>query len=75
VGNPLKLYGLNTVGLTRAGFSPQVRLALKRSYRLLFNSDLTRSEAVERVRSEHGDVPEVLRLADFVARSERGVLV
>jgi acyl-[acyl carrier protein]--UDP-N-acetylglucosamine O-acyltransferase len=52
-----------------------VRLALKRSYRLLFNSDLTRSEAVERVRSEHGDVPEVLRLADFVARSERGVLV
>ena len=75
VGNPLKLYGLNTVGLTRAGFSPEVRLALKQAYRLLFNSDLTRMEAVELVRREHGSVPEALRLADFVAHSERGVLV
>jgi UDP-N-acetylglucosamine acyltransferase len=75
VGNPLKLYGLNTVGLTRAGFPSDVRLALKHAYRLLFNSDLARSEAVELVRREHASVPEVLRLAEFVAHSERGVLV
>ncbi|UCF40856.1 MAG: acyl-ACP--UDP-N-acetylglucosamine O-acyltransferase [Gemmatimonadota bacterium] len=75
VGNPLKLYGLNTVGLTRAGFPPEVRLALKHAYRLLFNSDLPQSEAVELVRREHGSVPEVMRLVDFVAGSERGVLV
>src|SRR6185437_15994143 len=44
VGNPVHLYGLNSVGLQRAGFSPDVKLALKRAYRLLFNSDLTVSQ-------------------------------
>jgi UDP-N-acetylglucosamine acyltransferase len=75
VGDPLKLYGLNTIALTRAGFSSEVRLALKHAYRLLFNSDLTASEAVNILRREQGTIPEVQRLVEFVARSERGVLV
>ena len=74
-GNPFRLYGINTVGLARAGFDPRVRLALKHAYRLLFNSDLTSSEAVDHLRRESGDVAEVMRLVDFVARSERGMLV
>ena len=41
VGNPVELFGLNTVGLQRAGFSRETLAALKRAYRLLFNSDLT----------------------------------
>jgi UDP-N-acetylglucosamine acyltransferase len=41
VGNPLHLYGLNSVGLQRAGFSADTKLALKKAYRMLFNSDLT----------------------------------
>lgn len=75
VGNPLKLFGINTVALTRAGFSHDVRLALKHAYRLLFNSDLTPSEAATLLRADPSHPPEVLRLVDFVARSERGVLV
>ena len=43
VGNPVKLFGLNTVGLQRAGFSPDTLGALKRAYRLLFNSALPRA--------------------------------
>jgi len=75
VGNPLRLYGINTIGLTRAGFPSETRLALKRAYRLLFNSDLTTAEAVRRLRAEPGLGPEVRRLLDFLDRSERGVLV
>jgi len=75
VGNPLKLYGLNTVALTRAGFPSDVRLALKHAYRLLFNSDLTTAEAVELLRRDADTFPEVRRLVQFVARSARGVLV
>lgn len=74
-GNPLKLYGLNTIGLTRAGLPSDVRLALKHAYRLLFNSNLTTSEAVDRLQREGCAVPEVMRLVEFVARSGRGVLV
>jgi len=75
VGNPLRLYGLNTTGLTRAGFSSEVRLALKHAYRLLFNSDMTTSEAIEFLRRDAQAGSEVQRLVEFIARSERGVLV
>lgn len=74
-GNPLKLYGINTIALTRAGLSPEVRLALKHAYRLLFNSDLTTSEAVQLLRQGRDQPAEVMHLVEFVARSERGVLV
>ncbi|HEY2825611.1 MAG TPA: acyl-ACP--UDP-N-acetylglucosamine O-acyltransferase [Gemmatimonadales bacterium] len=72
-GNPLKLYGLNGVGLARAGFDPSVRLALKHVYRLLFNSDLTRTRAVDQLRGQDL-IPEAAHFVDFVARSERGTL-
>jgi len=74
-GNPIKLYGINRVGLDRAGLPADVQAVLKHAFRLLFNSHLTTSEAAERLRIEHGDVPEVTRLLDFVASSRRGVLV
>jgi UDP-N-acetylglucosamine acyltransferase len=74
-GIPLRLYGPNVVGLRRAGFSPDVRLALKRAFRLLFNSDRTTTAAVEELRLREDRIVEVQRLLDFVASSERGVLV
>ena len=75
VGNPLRLYGINVIGLTRAGIPSETRLALKRAYRLLFNSDLTPGEAVLRLRAEPDLCAEVRHLVEFVAGSERGVLV
>ncbi len=74
-GNPVHLYGLNSVGLQRAGFSPDVKLALKRAYRLVFNSDLTVSQGVARARVELPDVPEVETFLRFIEVSQRGVMV
>jgi acyl-[acyl carrier protein]--UDP-N-acetylglucosamine O-acyltransferase len=48
---------------------------LKHAYRLLFNSDLTVTEAVELLRARAPDVPELAHLLDFVSGTERGVLV
>jgi UDP-N-acetylglucosamine acyltransferase len=75
VGNPVHLYGLNSVGLQRAGFSPEVKLALKRAYRLLFNSDLTVSQGIARARIELPQVAEVENFLKFIEGSQRGVLV
>jgi len=75
VGNPVHLYGLNSVGLQRAGFAPEVKLALKRAYRLLFNSDLTVSQGIARARSELPSVPEIEHFLRFIEGSQRGVLV
>ncbi len=74
-GNPVHLYGLNSVGLQRAGFSPDVKLALKRAYRLVFNSDLTVSQGVARARVELPDVAEVETFLQFIEASHRGVMV
>ena len=75
VGNPVHLYGLNSVGLQRAGFSPEVKLALKRAYRLLFNSDLTVTQGIARARTELPVGPEVEVFLQFIEGSQRGVLV
>jgi UDP-N-acetylglucosamine acyltransferase len=73
VGNPMELYGLNSIGLQRAGFAADTVAALKRAYRLFFNSDLNLSQAMERARGELPVVPEVERFLAFVESSERGV--
>ncbi len=75
VGNPVHLYGLNSVGLQRAGFTPEVKLALKKAYRLVFNSHLTVSQGIARARTELPAVGEVETFLRFIEASQRGVLV
>jgi UDP-N-acetylglucosamine acyltransferase len=74
-GNPLRLYGINAVGLQRAGFDPGVRKALQRAFRLLFNSRLRVTEAMECLQREGPQVAEVEQLMQFIATSERGIPV
>jgi UDP-N-acetylglucosamine acyltransferase len=75
VGNPIKLYGLNTVGLQRSGFSDDVVLELKKAYRLLFRSELNLSQAIEQVARDLKPLQEVRDLCAFVEASGRGVAV
>ncbi|MEX0909607.1 MAG: acyl-ACP--UDP-N-acetylglucosamine O-acyltransferase, partial [Gemmatimonadaceae bacterium] len=75
VGNPVKLYGLNTVGLQRAGFEEVTLRELKRAYRLFFNSDLNITQALERAEADLEQRPEVQELMRFLEASGRGVVV
>lgn len=74
-GNPLRQCGINVEGLRRAGFSSDTRRALKRAFRLLFNSSLNRADALQRVELELGHVEEVAHLVEFLRTSSRGILV
>lgn len=75
VGNPVRLYGLNTVGLQRSGMDEATIKELKRAYRLLFRSDLNVTQAIERAQEEIDNLPEVRELIRFVEASERGVVI
>jgi UDP-N-acetylglucosamine acyltransferase len=75
VGNPIKLYGLNSVGLQRNNFPEDVVRELKRAYRLFFRSELNVSQAKERAAAELKPFPEVQELLRFVEESGRGVVV
>jgi UDP-N-acetylglucosamine acyltransferase len=73
VGNPVKLYGLNSVGLQRSGFDEAIVRELKRAYRLVFRSELNVSQALTRARAELQQLPEVMAFLTFIEESERGI--
>ncbi len=72
VGNRAKLYGLNSVGLKRHGFSEERISALKGAYKVLFRSKLSMKDAIKKVREVFGDSPDAQEMADFIETSERG---
>jgi UDP-N-acetylglucosamine acyltransferase len=74
VGNHARCYGLNTTGMKRRGYSRTVISALHHAFRLLLSSKLNTTQALERIREESKDVPEVELLVEFIESSRRGVI-
>ena len=73
-GEPLRLAGLNVVGLRRAGFSSEVRRALRAFYRKLYRRDRRFSESLrEALADRDACIPEVRAVLDFYEGSRRGV--
>lgn len=72
-GDRARLYGLNIIGLRRAGFDIDAVTALKDAWRRLFVSDLPRKLALTQVEEAHGAIAEVAELLAFVRDSPRGV--
>jgi UDP-N-acetylglucosamine acyltransferase len=74
VGNRASTYGVNTIGLRRKGLSEEAVNALKRAYRILFQSSLNTSQAMEKIETEIRGCEEVAYLLSFIRSSERGVV-
>lgn len=72
-GDRAKLHGLNSVGLKRQGFSQETLSCLKKAYRIIFRIGLTQNEAIERVKAEVEQVPEVSHFIQFIKSSQRGI--
>ena len=73
-GNPLRMVGLNTIGLERNGISEDVRRALKFAFRTLYRSAQNVTQATDKIREEFGGIPEVEHLLDFIQSSHRGIV-
>ena len=72
-GDRAELAGLNTVGLTRHGFSAEQVARIKDAYKVLFRSKLGLNEAVSRLQAEYGGQSEIDHLLEFVTSSKRGI--
>jgi UDP-N-acetylglucosamine acyltransferase len=68
------VFGANSIGLERRGFSTGVIESLQTSFRLLARSQLNTSQAVERIRAEVPACREVDELLEFISGSERGFI-
>ncbi|MGE4056209.1 MAG: acyl-ACP--UDP-N-acetylglucosamine O-acyltransferase [Vicinamibacterales bacterium] len=76
VGNRARIYGLNTIGLMRRGFAPEVVNKLKRTFRYLLQSKLNTTRALKQIEQDRSlACPEVAYLVDFIRTSERGVIL
>ncbi len=71
-GLPARVLELNRIGLKRQGVSPNVRSGLRQAYKLLYRSNLNRSEALERIEEELEPSPELEYLMDFMHGIARG---
>lgn len=69
-----KPFGLNTVGLTRRGFSEETRTALKQGYKIIYREGLTVSQAIEKLQSMVQRHPEIGFYIDFLQNSSRGII-
>jgi UDP-N-acetylglucosamine acyltransferase len=72
-GYRAKLYGLNSVGLRRHGFTSERIAVLKRAYDLLFRSGHRVSEAIKLAREEFHGNEDVATLLAFLEGTKRGI--
>ena len=72
--NQAKIYGINTIGLQRKGFSEECIEELKQVYRICFRSKMNTGEALAKVKETSWISPEVSTLVEFMESSERGFI-
>lgn len=76
-GHPAKNYGLNIIGLKRAGISQKAKTGLKRAFKILFNSGLSLPHALKEVKQTLPQSKEIKNLIHFLktvkSDTKRGV--
>lgn len=72
-GHPARIYGINIVGLRRAGVSASARRALQAAFHAFFNEGLTPAHAAAQVEARAAASPELQHLVAFVRGSKRGL--
>lgn len=73
-GYPLKVVGLNSIGLRRRKYSVETRKTLEKAFKLLFFADLNTAQALDRIKQEVQQTPQVQELTTFVSNSTRGLV-
>ena len=73
---PARIYGANTIGLVRRGFTPDVVTKARRSFRYLLQSKLNTTRALQQIQRDQSlACDEVQYLIDFIRTSQRGVIL
>jgi len=73
-GYPLKVAGVNKIGLQRRGFTPETIKAIRQTFKLLFFAGLNTTQAVAAIKDDMEIIPEIQTILDFIAASNRGLM-
>jgi len=72
-GRPAIMHGPNTIGLKRRGFTPQERKNIRDAYKLIQSRTHLMSDVVKILEEQYPDDKNVLRIAEFIKTSKRGI--
>jgi UDP-N-acetylglucosamine acyltransferase len=70
----VRVFGTNSVGLERRGFSKERVTKIQHAFRVLVNSKLNTTQSLEKLKAEGDQGEDVAMLIRFVEQSERGVI-
>ena len=77
-GDPFRPVGINSEGLSRRGFEPDVIAALKEAYKILYRRQLSVEQAVEQIKALQQSQPAAQGalqvMVDFLDASTRGIV-
>jgi UDP-N-acetylglucosamine acyltransferase len=71
---PLRFEGLNIVGLKRRNFPKETIERIENAYRVIYQSNLTVSQALRRLKEEFEPTPEIQNIINFIETSQRGII-
>jgi UDP-N-acetylglucosamine acyltransferase len=67
-----RAFGINKIGLSRRGFTPERLQTLQKAFRYLLAAKMNTTQALEKIRAMEGEDAKLL--ADFIKKSQRGVI-
>jgi UDP-N-acetylglucosamine acyltransferase len=71
---PISYAGINLIGLRRRGFSNETIENIHNAYRIIYQSGLNTTEALEKIKAELSKCKEIDYIVDFISSSERGII-
>ena len=72
-GSPPSIYGINSVGLERRGFSVERRARIRALYKLLYRSGLNTSQVLDKLGTGEFVGPDAAEMAEFLRNTRRGI--
>ena len=73
-GEPLKYSGINSIGLRRRNFPPDVRDLIKKIYKIIFKSNTNLSDSMKLINKNYGTHKEINTIIKFIESSNRGLI-
>ena len=71
---PIRYAGINLIGLRRRGFSAETIQNIHEAYRIIYQGNLTRADAIRQIKEVLPLTPESQYIIDFVENSQRGII-
>mgnify|MGYP001300781292 CR=1 FL=1 len=73
-GQPLKFSGINALGLRRRKFSVTQRTNIKKAYKIIYNSNMNTTQALEKIKKDFSSQNEISTIISFINSSSRGLI-